>query len=86
MEIHARETKHFNDLNELALYQQQEIKKFLDGNAPSTAPVKKLQFHLNGLSYDTQTEETDILGSYGIELIKEITVDIDPLSKTNKKP
>ena len=86
MEIHTSEKILCNDLREAVMYQQREIKKFLDRNAPITAPVKTIQFHVNGLSYDTQTENTDLPDSYGIELVKETTVDIDPLSKNNKKP
>ena len=80
MEIRTRETKWFENINELALYQQREIRSLLDG-MPATAPVRSLQFRYKNMRDITRT---DLPESYGIVIEEEKTIDIDPLS--NNRP
>jgi hypothetical protein len=85
VEIHSRETKHFSSIKELELYQQNELRKLLEGT-PTTAPIKQLQFHYRGPIVGTAgSEPDDLTDGYGIVLEEEKIVDIDPLNGEQKK-
>lgn len=83
MDIHKHESKHFNNVNELILYQQREIRRLLS-KSPATVQVKSIQFHYNDLSGVMPTEESD-MQSYGVDVEEDVIIDIDPLSNPTKR-
>ena len=80
MEIHARETRQFDNLSELAFYQQREIRKLLDGT-PATAPIKTIQFRYRD---NEDVIDPDQPQTYGIIIEEEKTIDIDPFSNNKR--